>query len=179
LKKIPKEKKPLFIEVEKILKTHPEIKAINSDLTEMDLSFLIISIKKNKKNHALEISKEIVSSDSIKNIKFIVFVDDCLDVFDLKTVVWISANNIDPERDCFFIDKTDGGKYPGIFIDATRKTKKYDGFSRPWPNIIVSDKKIIKRIDEKWRDLDIGDFLESPSNKYDKMYFGNSAVFDE
>ena len=180
IQKNPSETKRLkIVETDKILKKHLEIKAINTKLTEIDLSFLIISIKKNKKNHALEISKELISSDSIRNIKFIVFVDDCVDVFDLKTVAWIAANNIDPERDCFFLNQSDEKKYPGIFIDATRKTKLYDNFSRQWPNIIVSDNKIIKTIDEKWKDLGLGDFLESPSNKYNKMQFGNSAVLDE
>ena len=180
IQKNPSETKRLkIVETDKILKKHLEIKAINTKLTEIDLSFLIISIKKNKKNHALEISKELISSDSIRNIKFIVFVDDCVDVFDLKTVAWIAANNIDPERDCFFLNQSDEKKYPGIFIDATRKTKLYDNFSRQWPNIIISDNKIIKTIDEKWKDLGLGDFLESPSNKYNKMQFGNSAVLDE
>ncbi len=179
IRKQPEEKKIKKVETEFIKNQFPEIKAINSELTKIDLSVLIVSLKKNKEDHVFEISKELVSANSVKNIKFIVFVDDCVDVLDLKTVAWIAANNIDPERDCYFIGQSDEKKYQGIFIDATRKTKKYDNFSRQWPNIIVSDNKIIKTIDEKWKDLGLGDFLESPSNKYNKMYFGNSAVLDE
>ena len=44
-------------------------------------------------------------------------------------------------------------KYPGL--DGTRKTKKLDGFDRPWPNIIAADEATIAAVDKKWPDLDL------------------------
>ena len=63
-------------------------------------------------------------------------------------------------------------------LDGTRKTKKWDGFQRDWPNIIIADDATIKKVDEKWNQLGIGDLITSPSLKYKNQLYGEEAVVD-
>ena len=99
----------------------------------------------------------------------IFYFDSNIDIFDLKDIVWRIGNNTDPKRDSFLSNQTVG-------IDATRKTKQYDGFERQWPNIIVSDDETIKNVDEKWNELGLGEFIQSPSLKYKNQLYNGGAV---
>jgi len=61
-------------------------------------------------------------------------------------------------------------------FDGTRKTKELDDFHRDWPNIIVADEATIKAVDEKWEQLEIGQFISSPSLKFQSQMYGEEAV---
>ena len=63
-----------------------------------------------------------------------------------------------------------------IGFDGTRKTKEFDNFNREWPNIIVADDETIKRVDEKWNQLNIGEFISSPSLKFKDQLYGEEAA---
>ena len=63
--------------------------------------------------------------------------------------------------------------------DGTRKSKKWDGFDRYWPNVIASNDQTIACVDQKWEQLGLGPFIESPSNKYKLQLYGSKAVVDE
>jgi 4-hydroxy-3-polyprenylbenzoate decarboxylase len=56
-------------------------------------------------------------------------------------------------------------------IGQVRKEQKKleNGIAMPRPNLITSDEKTIRRIDEIWDNLNLGDFIESPSLKYKKI----------
>jgi len=113
----------------------------------------------------------------MKNISYIVYVDDTVDPTDLSLATWYAANNIEPDRDCFTF-KYDTG-YAGMALDGTRKTKALDGFERDWPNVIVMDDDTIKKVDEKWEKLGLGEFIQSPSLKYSNLIIGKGAVSGE
>ena len=165
-----------FIDKENILKRYPEIKGINSRLLKENLPVVIIAIEKNRKNHIRQINDELIKSGLIKDIRFIFYVESIIDINDISDVVWRFANNIDPKRDSYFVQMPDGSNYLGIAIDGTRKTKEYDDFSRPWPNIIVMDDDTIKKVDEKWNTLGLGKFLPSPSLKYKSQAYKGKAI---
>ena len=61
-------------------------------------------------------------------------------------------------------------------LDGTRKTKELDNFQRDWPNIIVADDATIRAVDEKWKELGIGDLIPSPSLKFRNQVYGGEAV---
>ena len=122
-------------------------------------------------------TKCIIYMTHVKNnqVKFIIYVDDVVEVSDFGVVTWNTANNIDPRRDMFLSPK---GKY-GIShcgIDGTRKTKKYDDFHRDWPNVIAMNKEIIEKIDGMWPKLGLGAFIPSPSHKYVGQVMNPGAV---
>ncbi|HOV11104.1 MAG TPA: menaquinone biosynthesis decarboxylase [Bacteroidales bacterium] len=159
---------PVIIEAEKILKEIPEIKQVNDTLSSENISFVIISLEKNKINHIKELTMSFLENKLISGVKCLVFVDMQVDVYDLKDVAWLVLNNMDPSRDIFI--------HEGVMIvDGTHKTKEFDGFDRPWPNVIVSDDATIKAVDEKWPRLGLGDFIESPSLKYKKLLWPGKA----
>jgi len=105
--------------------------------------------------------------------------DANVNLSNFEDVVWLFANNIDPERDAFFPLKEDGNKHAVLVIDGTRKTLEYDDFKRPWPNVVVVDDATIKAVDEKWESLGIGEFIPSPSLKYKPLLFKGGAVVEE
>lgn len=157
----------------------PEITAIRQDLPAQGISLLIIAVKKSKKQHTRHLAADLLAKGFLAGAKFILFVDDCVDLNSLSQVVWISANNIDPLRDCFYIEAAPGEKFPILFIDATRKTKVFDDFQRDWPNVIVMDDKTIHSVDEKWSRLEVGPFILSPSIRYKLLNNKPEAIFEK
>jgi len=166
---------PVFIDAKRIQTLYPEVTGLNSGLIKQGISLLIVSIRKSRKHHLREISSDWINNGLITGVKFIVFVDSPLDIFNLHDVAWIAANNLDPARDCFFVESA-SGRVPSLFVDSTRKTFELDGFTRPWPNVIIMDDETIQTIDQKWSSLAIGSFIHSPSIGYRNLVRNTGAV---
>ena len=128
-------------------------------------------------NHLRELAGLLLTREMVQNIKFLVFVDDPVTVTRIADVVWLTANNIDPARDCFHPEKAPGELFPVLCIDGTGKSEEWDDFNRPWPNVIVMDEATIDRIDERWNSLELGPFLSSPSRIYQKLAKNPGAFF--
>ncbi|HEX7456838.1 MAG TPA: menaquinone biosynthesis decarboxylase, partial [Ginsengibacter sp.] len=163
-----------------LLKLFPEIKAINFSLIEKEIPVLIISIKKNKKNHVKELHESIMEMKEMEGIKMILYVEHTVDANDLTVSLWRFCNNLDPRRDHFVIKKQsfiDPSKYYAcIGFDGTIKTKELDDFYRDWPNIIIADDETIISVDKKWNNLGLGEFISSPSLKFKGQMYGEEAV---
>jgi 4-hydroxy-3-polyprenylbenzoate decarboxylase len=163
----------------------PELTAINFSLIEKEIPVLIISIKKNKKNHVKDLHEsfiEMKESDSyrMEGIKVILYVEHTVDANDLTVSLWRFCNNLDPRRDHFIIKKqshSNAAKYYAcIGFDGTIKTKDLDDFYRDWPNIIIADDETIASVDRKWNNLGLGEFISSPSLKFKDQMYGEEAV---
>ncbi len=158
------------------LKEYSGIQEVNIILLREGL--LIISLNRKDKAYLHDLSKDLFRNNEFEWIKVLFFVDEEVDVNDFTMVTWVSANNIDPLRDCEIIDGGHG-KYGHLLIDGTRKRKGIDGFKRDWPNVIISEDKTITKIDELWPSLDLGAFIPSPSLKYKKLVKHGGAEVDE
>lgn len=141
-------------------------------------SVLILSVKKKNKTHIDNLVKKLFHNEDFKQIKMCVLVDDVVDVSDWNMILWIASGNIDPKRDSIILSKHNN-TYSCIFIDATRKRKGKDNFKRDWPNIVSSSLDTIKMVDEKWNKYNIGEFIPSPSLKYQKMLYSGGAIAGE
>lgn len=165
---------------EKLKSIFDEIELINCSLLKLDIPCIIISFKKNRKNHFKELFNSIVNLQEIEGIKMILFVDDLVDVNDLTVALWRFCNNIDPRRDIEIISMNSVQQPEKMFscigLDGTTKSEKFDGFKRDWPNIIVADDATIKSVDEKWSSLNIGKFIASPSLKFKDQMMGDNAI---
>lgn len=152
----------------------PEIIELNPSLLYKGLPVVFISIKKNRKNHVKELNEKIFALKEFSDIKFVIYLEDVADVSDIKSALWRFANNFDPKRDSYFAGS-------GIGLDGTRKTKKYDNFSRPWPNIICMDEETINNVDKKWEKMFDGKipFISSPSLKYRNQLYKGAAVAED
>jgi len=167
--------------LDKIKSELPEIVDVNDILLKIGISVLFISVEKNRKNHIRELNEKLFSREEFKNIKFVIYVEQTVDVRDIKDTMWRFANNFDPKRDSFFPRPLGEGLgvRAGIGFDGTRKTKAFDNFDRPWPNIICADDATIKSVDVKWLKLGLGKLIPSPSLKYKKMLYKGGAVAEE
>lgn len=157
-----------------------EIIKINFSLPEKGIPAVLISVKKNRKNHIRDLHEAIMNENEMEGIKMILYVEHTVDANDLAVTLWRFCNNLDPRRDHFITKKacgTDPSKYYAcIGFDGTTKTKEFDDFYRDWPNIIVADEATIKSVDEKWNTLGLGEFIPSPSLKFKDQMYGEEAV---
>jgi len=124
-------------------------------------NLVLISIKKQYPGHARKVVNGLWGTGQIMFSKFVIVVDDDVNVQNPGEVLWRVGNNVAPQRDCFFtkgpIDVLDhaseffayGSK---MGIDATKKWPE-EGFTREWPPDIVMSKDVKKRVDEMWSRL--------------------------
>jgi 4-hydroxy-3-polyprenylbenzoate decarboxylase len=93
--------------------------------------------------------------------KFIVVVDEDVDIRDWKEVVWAISTRVDPARDTLIAENTPidyldfaspvAGLGSKMGIDAT---SKWPGeTSRAWGKPIVMDPEVKKKVDAMWKDL--------------------------
>jgi 4-hydroxy-3-polyprenylbenzoate decarboxylase len=150
----------------------PEIENINSNLIEDGIPVIFVSIKKDKNQHVKTLWEAMKNLPEMQSVKFVIFLDSVVNIFDISMNIWILTNNIDPKRDSIISENQ-------IVIDGTRKTKADDGFTRDWPNVVTSDEKTIRTIDLKWEKLGLGKFIKSPSIKYKNLVINDGATVFE
>lgn len=122
----------------------------------------IVSIKKQYAGHAKRVMMGCWSYlRQFMYTKFIIVVDEDINVRDWKEVIWAITTRMDPVRDTSLIDHTPidyldfaspvsglGGK---MGLDATNK---WPGETdREWGKIIHKDPDVIAKIDAMWQDL--------------------------
>ena len=159
-----------------ILAIFPDITGINEIAArEWDMPVLMVSVKKDRPNQVTELHEKLARQQGMNGVKIILYVEHTINTDDIADVLWRFCNNLDPKRDHFY-----GGEQKNILgLDGTRKTKKFDNFERPWPNIIVADDKTIAAVDNKWKSLGLGEKIISPSFRYKtQLYRGGATVLD-
>ncbi|RFS26867.1 menaquinone biosynthesis decarboxylase [Chitinophaga silvatica] len=172
---------PKSLDTAAIMQQFPEIKGINSQLLQQDISCILVAVEKNRPFHVRELNEQLYTLPALAGIKMVLYVEHTVDVSDLASALWRFCNNLDPKRDSFIIRQpASGGKYiGGIGMDGTLKNKTLDNFERDWPNIIVASDDTINQVDAKWSSLGLGDFLPSPSLKYKHQIYGEEAVVQQ
>lgn len=149
----------------------PEITDVNATLPGQGISCLLISVKKDRKDHIRGLHASLSGLPGWESIKVILYVEYTVDVGDLAGALWRFCNNLDPKRDHTIKDHCIG-------FDGTLKTEAFDDFHREWPNIIISDDATIRAVDQKWEQLGLGPLIPSPSLKYRDQTYGEGAAVD-
>ncbi len=162
----------------RLKRTFNEIQEINDELLKKDISVVFISIQKTKKGQIKALAKNLFTESELKKIKFLIFVDPQVNVFNIEQATWIFANNIEPLRDCFIIEADNEQEPSHIVIDGTGKRADIDNFKRDWPDIVTSDQATIELVNLRWKDYGIGDFIESPSAKLKQLVLSKTAVVE-
>ena len=141
--------------------TIPEIVDINLPAEGVFHNLMIVSIRKSYAGQARKVMSAIWSLGQAMFTKCIIVVDEDCDVQDVGEVTLRTANNIDPERDIQFtlgpVDSLDhASRLPNygskMGIDATRKWPA-EGFTRPWPEMLVMPDAVKARVDSIWKQL--------------------------
>jgi len=149
------------------------IRKVNSNLLNDNIPVVFLGIE--KLTSAKILSNEINKKVDLASIKIIVLIDYKVDILDYMTTVWLTANNIEPQRDCWVLENPLSNSST-LFIDGTRKNKTVDKFQRDWPNILVMNKETIEKIDNIWSELNLGELIKSPSLKFIDLIDNTGAV---
>ena len=124
----------------------------------------VVSIKKQYHGHAKRVMMGVWSFlRQFMYTKFVIIVDDDIDVKDWKEVIWAMTTRVDPTRDTTLINNTPidyldfaspvSGLGSKMGIDATNKLPGET--DREWGTPIVMNDDVIQRIDDIWQELEI------------------------
>ena len=83
-------------------------------------------------------------------------------------LLWIAAANCDPKRDISISRGT-------MIIDARSKRPGYGNNPKRFPNVVTSSPETIALVNERWAEYGLGEFLESPSRRYRKLWLSDTA----
>jgi 4-hydroxy-3-polyprenylbenzoate decarboxylase len=121
----------------------------------------ILSIRKAFPGHAQKVIHAVWGMGQMMFTKFVVIVDEHVDVHDPREVAWRVFNNVDPARDCVVVpgplDVLDHASPLPRFgakmgIDATR-TWPEEGHGREWPDEIAMDPEVAARVTARWHEF--------------------------
>jgi 4-hydroxy-3-polyprenylbenzoate decarboxylase len=141
--------------------TLPEIVDLELPVEGVFHDCAIVSIRKAYPGHARKVMSAIWGMGQMMFTKFIVVVDEHVDVHDVSEVAWRVFNNVDPERDCMVVkgplDVLDHSSPTPRYgakmgIDATR-TWAEEGHPREWPDELAMDPAVVARVTARWAEF--------------------------
>ncbi len=142
----------------------PEIVDFSLPMEAVSYRIAVVSIKKQYPGHARRVMMGIWGMlRQFIYVKYIIVVDEDIDVHNWADVIWAIATRVDPKRDTLFIENTPidyldfssplpelGSK---MGIDATTKIKPE--VTRQWGRKIEMDKNIVDLVDRRWNEYGI------------------------
>jgi len=138
----------------------PEVVDINLPLEGVFHNCVLVSIKKSFPGHAQKVMNSLWGMGQMMFAKFIVVVDEQVDVQNVSEVMWKVFNNVDPKRDLLIVegplDVLDHSAPLPLFgakmgIDATKKWPA-EGHNREWPADIVMDQATRELVSRRWKE---------------------------
>ena len=141
----------------------PEVVDLNLPLEGVFHNCAIVSIKKKYPAHAKKVMNAIWGMGQMMFSKYIIVVDDDVDVHNLSEVAFHVFANTDPKRDSLFTEgPTDildhasstlaiSGK---MGLDATRKWKS-EGYHREWPSEMKMDDTTKDLVTNRWEEYNL------------------------
>ena len=107
--------------------------------------------------------------NNITNIKYVALFDNgAVGSMRPSDLLWLAAANTDPKRDIRLSGNT-------LIIDARSKRPGYGDNPARFPNVVTSTPDVIRRVNERWSEYNIGEFIESPSRRYRKLWLSDEA----
>jgi len=142
----------------------------NTDLTDIndlyakDWRVLFISVKKSKSNIA-ELSDSVnkyLDENAVEGINYVLIFDEIVPLKNISTLLWLAGGNCDAQRDSVVLS----GK---LYFDARIKAGGINGFPRRFPNVVTSDNETVSKVDGRWEEYGLGEFIPSPSREYSAL----------
>ncbi len=146
----------------------PLLKMVQPEIVDMDLPLegvfhdcAVISIRKTYPGQARKVMNAVWGMGQMMFTKFVVIVDEHVDVHDYSEVTWRVFNNVDPRRDCLIVEgpldvldhSSPLARYGAkMGIDAT-KTWPAEGHPRDWPDELAMDPAVVDRVTARWSEL--------------------------
>jgi 4-hydroxy-3-polyprenylbenzoate decarboxylase len=122
---------------------------------------VFVKIRKEYPLQARKVMHAIWGAGQMSFSKFIIVVDEDVNVHDEQDVLFHVGANVDPRRDTVVVDGPldildHAARFEGagskMGIDATRKTPG-EGATRRWPNELVMAPEIVARVTRRWAEL--------------------------
>ena len=141
--------------------TLPEIVDLELPIEGVFHDCAIVSVRKAYPGHARKVMSAIWGMGQMMFTKFVVVVDEHVDVHDPREVAWRVFNNVDPRRDTMIVDgpldvldhsSPTAGYGAKMGIDATRAWPE-EGHPREWPDELAMDPAVKARVDQRWAEL--------------------------
>jgi 4-hydroxy-3-polyprenylbenzoate decarboxylase len=141
----------------------PEVVDMNMPIEGGFHNVVIVSIKKRYPGQAKKVMSAIWGMMLLMLSKYIIVVDEDVNVQNLHEVLFRLGNNVDPKRDTLMVDgPVDALDHSSPFekfgwkmgFDATAKMPE-EGHPRPWPPDIVMDPKIVEMVTKRWKEYGI------------------------
>jgi len=154
----------------------PEVVDINMPVEGGFHNIIFVSIKKRYPGQAKKVMAAIWGMMLMMLSKFIVVVDEDVNVQNLHEVLFRLGNNVDPKRDTIIIDgPVDALDHSSPYekfgwkmgLDATAKFPQ-EGHPREWPADIVMSPDIVDRVTRRWAEYGI----HLPENGAEKQWRG-------
>jgi 4-hydroxy-3-polyprenylbenzoate decarboxylase len=118
---------------------HPRIRKARL----LEGAFLAVQVE----GEGRDVVKTLVQAPALSTVKLIAAVSPDVDLEDRESLLWGVFTRFDPARDVVFTSAELKGAWPVyrgcLGIDAT--------FKRGYPDPIVMDPDVVKRVDERWR----------------------------
>lgn len=142
----------------------PELVDVNMPAEGVFHNVVIVSIKKRFPGQARKVMYGLWGLMLLSLSKFLIVVDEDVNVQDLNAVLFQVGSNVDPRRDTVIVEgpldaldhSADHFAYGNkMGIDATRKDPVLDRFPREWPEDIRMTPEIVTLVDQKWRSYGI------------------------
>lgn len=128
-----------------------------------------IAVTSDDKYDKCTVGNELLGINNFAALKLVVVFDEQVDFSreSLDTLIWLAASNADAARDTIIINNT-------LVVDA--RTKNF--VERGFPNVVTMSQEVIERIDKRWAELGLGDFVASPSLEYIPLVKSDSAKIE-
>lgn len=84
-------------------------------------------------------------------------------------LLWLAMANSDPRRDVKLLA---GGE---LLLDARSKHPGEGDNPKRFPNVVMSSVETIEKVDSRWAEYGLGEFIPSPSRKYRKLWLSPRA----
>ncbi|MFI3317092.1 MAG: menaquinone biosynthesis decarboxylase [Rikenellaceae bacterium] len=102
---------------------------------------------------------QILDDLELEDVNYVALFDAAAQSLEPYDLLWLWAANTEVRRD---VEQRGGS----IIFDARSKPPGRDGNPKRFPNVVLSRPDVIEKVDARWAEYGLGDFIESPSRKY-------------
>ncbi len=111
-----------------------------------------------------------LQQNNIAGIKYVALFDAAASAaMSHSDLLWLAAANTDPRRDVNSLE------CDALLFDARSKKPGVGAAPKRFPNVVTSSAEIIAKVDARWSEYGLGEFVSSPSLRYRTLRLSNKA----
>ena len=150
----------------RIAKPYGGVEFFNTEFTE---EFGLLILFAEREWHEKIDVEGYLHQNNITDIKYVALFDNgAVGSMRPSDLLWLAAANTDPKRDIHIWGDI-------TIIDARSKRPGYGDNPPRFPNVVTSTPDVIHLVNERWNEYNIGEFVESPSRRYRKLWLSDEA----